>query len=97
MIDNGTYVIVRCRYAGVHAGILMHRDGSTVVLKQSRRLWKWVCKKGDFLCGVAKHGLSEDSVIGGTLDDIMLLDACEIIPATLESIATIRNLPAHRE
>src|SRR5512133_3357102 len=38
----GTYVIVRCRDAGVHAGeFIAHPAARTVVLKNSRRLWYW--------------------------------------------------------
>ena len=77
----GTYVIVRCRDAGVHAGeFVSHPAERTVVLKNSRRIWKW--------SGAAS--LSELAVYGannitecrfGVLDtqNHPLLDACEII------------------
>ena len=35
------YVIIRARDAGCFAGILVDRNDSTVVLKDSRRLWYW--------------------------------------------------------
>ena len=33
------YVIVRTYSAGVHAGIMVSRNGKEVVLKNARRLW----------------------------------------------------------
>lgn len=38
----GKYCIVRCRNAGVHAGIVERADSEwTVLARGSRRLWKW--------------------------------------------------------
>jgi len=77
----GTYVIIRCHDAGVHAGeFVAHPADRTVVLKNSRRLWYW--------SGAAS--LSELAVYGaknvgackfGVLNTapIQLLEACEII------------------
>ena len=42
MIENkmiGKYVVVRCRDAGVHTGVLEAHDGRECVLTESRRLW----------------------------------------------------------
>lgn len=49
--DNGMvgqYVIVRCRDAGVHAGVLESHQGRECVLTDSRRLWYWKPAKGRF-------------------------------------------------
>ena len=35
------YVIIRAKDAGCFAGLLESRDGDSVVLTQSRRLWYW--------------------------------------------------------
>ena len=35
------YVIIRSQNAGCFAGNLESRDGDTVVLTESRRLWYW--------------------------------------------------------
>jgi len=91
----GEYVIVRCRDAGVHAGILVDYEGREVVLKESRRLWYWKTKKGHSLSGVALNGIAEESKIAGELPEIILGDACEIIPATKESERSIRNAEVH--
>jgi hypothetical protein len=47
------YVIVRSHTAGVHAGYLESRKGNTLILTQSRRLWRW---QGGSLSEVAVYG-----------------------------------------
>lgn len=87
----GRYVIVRCRDAGVHAGVLADYENRNVKLKESRRLWYFKCKTGHSLSGVALHGLTDESKIAGELPDIILSDACEIIPVSEESERSIRD------
>lgn len=91
----GDYVIVRCRNAGVHAGVLDDYDGTEVILKESRRLWYWKCKKGHSLSGLALHGADSDSKIAGQLKHIVLSDACEIIPVSSDSERSIRDAKEH--
>lgn len=80
----GDYVIVRCRDAGVHAGTLMDYEGRNVILKNSRRLWYWVCAKNQHsLSGVAAVGLdAKKSKIPAAVNTLVLSDACEIISTT---------------
>ena len=77
----GTYVIVRCRDAGVHAGeFVSHPAERTVVIKNSRRLWYW--KGAASLSELAVYGAKNVSECKfGVLDpsEHQLLDACEII------------------
>jgi len=78
-IQPGDYVIVRCKDAGVHAGVLVSYDGRTAELAESRRLWYWkVANNGAFLSGVAVHGLHSDSKVGAPID-VVLTETCEII------------------
>jgi len=77
----GQSVIVRCRDAGVHFGTLINYSGRVVELKDSRRMWRWHAASENTLSGVARHGINKSkSKIQGTLDYIVLQDACEIIP-----------------
>jgi hypothetical protein len=85
-VDNGdpapgTYVIVRCRDAGVHAGeFVSHPADRTVVLRNSRRLWYW--DGAASLSELAVHGAKNAANCRfGVLiqPNISLLDACEII------------------
>lgn len=93
----GKYVIVRCRDAGVHAGILKSRDGDRQCeLTDARRLWYWkAAGKAAFLSGVANHGLHTDSKVGEPID-IILTENCEIIACTGAAEASIRALPSHQ-
>jgi hypothetical protein len=82
----GKFCIARCTAAGVHAGEVVSVDGGTVVLKDSRRLWKWKTKSGVALSGVAQHGLD---LSGSKLDEvnpqILLNGVCELIVCTKKS------------
>lgn len=91
-IDNGMigkYVVVRCRDAGVHAGILEAYDGRSCILKESRRLWYWKPANGaKFLSGVAAEGLHGDSKIGLPVR-VHLTENCEIIECTDKAAKSI--------
>jgi len=97
VVDNGmigAYVIVRCRDAGVHAGVLVSHSGRECVLEDSRRLWFWKAARGAFLSGVAVYGLHEDSKIGDPVK-IHLTENCEIILCTADAEQSIRGLKSH--
>ena len=99
-IDNGMagkYVIVRCRDAGVHAGVLESYNGRDAVLTESRRLWYWKCEKGAFLSGAAVHGLSDESKLGVALSRIHLTETCEIIECSATAEISIRSKAGHNE
>jgi len=86
----GKFCIARCPNAGVHAGEVVSVDGETVVLKNSRRLWKWKAKLGIALSGVAQHGLD---LSGSKLDEvnpqILLNGVCELIVCSAEAQRSI--------
>jgi hypothetical protein len=76
----GRYVICRCYGAGVHAGELVSKSGSDVILKDSRRLWSWKAE------GVALSGVAQNGMLPGQKIDVMnplidLSDVIECIPA----------------
>lgn len=99
-IDNkmiGKYVIVRCRDAGVHTGILESHNGRECVLTESRRLWYWKAAKGAFLSSVATDGLSDESKLGTELSRIHLTENCEIIECTSDAEKSIRSKASHNE
>ncbi len=85
----GKYVIVRCRDAGVHAGILESANGCECFLSESRRLWYWKPANGQaFLSGVAAVGLDASSKIGVPVR-IHLTENCEIIECSDVAKASI--------
>jgi hypothetical protein len=83
----GKHVVVRTYSAGVHIGELAEKDGTSVVLKSARRLWKW---SGAFTlsevatAGISKHG----SRMSVAVPVIELTEAIELIPTTPEARAT---------
>ena len=99
-IDNGMvgkYVIVRCKDAGVHAGVLESYSGREAVLTESRRLWYWKCAQGAFLSAVAVYGLSGESNVGVVLPRIHLTETCEIIECAQGAEKSIRAQGNHNE
>jgi len=92
----GKYVIVRCRDAGVHAGVLQSHEGRECVLTEARRLWYWKpANKAAFLSGVANEGLHHDSKTGAAVSKIHLTENCEIIECAAKAAASIREALAH--
>jgi hypothetical protein len=97
MLDNkmiGSYVITRCRDAGVHAGYLESYEGRECVLTKSRRLWYWKpANRKAFLSGAATDGLHSDSKIGIELPRIHLTENCEIIQCSEAAQKSISEAP----
>jgi hypothetical protein len=98
MIDNGMigkYVVVRCRDAGVHAGVLAAHDGREALLTEARRLWYWKPANGGmWLSGVANEGLDGSSKIGAPIT-VHLTETCEIILCAEQAAASIRGAKSH--
>ena len=90
------FVIVRCREAGVHAGVLVSNKGRTVELRDSIRIWYW--------SGAAS--LSELAVYGPKNPDackfavpvsrITQLEACEIIVCEPAGESAIKGVKSWR-
>ena len=97
LIPLGSYVIVRCRDAGVHAGVLRARHGRTCELSESRRLWRWYPAKGAFLSALAAYGLKHAESKVGAPVTIALTEDCEIILCTPEAEKSIRSAPNSHE
>lgn len=90
----GKYVVVRCRDAGVHAGILKARYERHAELEASRRLWYWKpANKAAFLSGVATEGLDQKASKVGAPIDILLSETCEIIACSDAAAASIAEAP----
>ncbi len=73
------YVILRCSGAGVHAGQLIERGRDYLVLRNSRRIWRF--DGAQTLSEVAVYGLSSDSRIAPVVErlEIRRDDCHEII------------------
>jgi hypothetical protein len=78
----GPETLVRTRSAGVHIGELESVEGTSVVLRNARRLWKW---GGAFtLNAVAARGVTRaESRISVAVPKITLTEAIELIPVVV--------------
>ena len=87
------YVIVRSHTSGVHAGYLVSRKGDTIVLAESRRLWRWC---GASLSQVANYGpAAGDNRFGGPVIETEIVSPQGFEIATCRSVAAdaIRAVP----
>ena len=89
--------MVRTYSAGVFLGLLAERDGKEVVLKNARRMWYW--DGAASLSQLATEGTSKpkNCKFPAPVDEILLTEAIEIIPATEAAIASIAAVPAWRQ
>lgn len=92
-MNIGDYVLVRCDRAGVFAGNLAKREGQEVTLNNCRRIWYW-----DGACSIsqiAKDGVArpQKCKFTVTVDEILLLDAIEVIPCTATAEISIKGVP----
>ena len=92
-VDGLRYCIIRCRNAGVHSGFVKERNGKEVTLLQTRRLWRWW---GKTLSGLATEGTFKpaDCKFSDEIQEITILDACEVIPCTQKAIDSLRGVGA---
>jgi len=94
------FVIVRCHYAGVHAGYLESRKDGVLTLRHSRRLWQWWSKFT--LSGLATEGplasKTSEQRYACQLDTLHLTesDVCEVIPCTARARDAIMAVPEHK-
>lgn len=94
----GKYVIVRCRDAGVHAGVLESTNGRECILTEARRLWYWKVKgSGDFLNAIALSGVHDDSKLSAPVERIHLTENCEIIQCSRAAEESIRRQATYND
>ena len=89
----GKRVIVRCNRAGVFYGTLAARDGQEVELHDVRRLWRW--SGAASLSQLALEGVNnpDGCRFTMTVNNMVLLEAIEIIPCTDKAMANIDRVP----
>jgi hypothetical protein len=87
------YVIVRTYSAGVFAGELKNREGREVTLNNARRLWYW--DGAASLSQLAMEGTKKPSEckFPREVNEILLLEAIEILDVTEEAKKSIKEVP----
>lgn len=91
-IKNLPYVIVRTESAGVFAGYLKSRNGQEVVLNNARRIWYW--DGAASLSQLAMEGTSkpENCKFPCEVDEVLLLEAIEILNVTEKAKNSIKSV-----
>jgi hypothetical protein len=77
------FVIIRTRFAGVHAGELVERNGSEAVVANVRRIWGW--QGANTLNEIALRGVGKGSRVSEPVAVNELTDVIECIHATDEA------------
>lgn len=75
-------VIVRGTNSGVFFGTLAARDGQEVKLTNVRRLWFWSGAASDFQLAAEGVKHPNDCKFTMTIDQLVILDAIEVLPCT---------------
>lgn len=94
----GRYVIVRCRDAGVHCGVLESHSGRECILTDARRLWRWVPAAGaKWLSGLATAGITARdsrgaSMVSDPVERIHLTEDSEIILCSAAAEQSLREI-----
>lgn len=86
------YCIVRGDRSGVFAGTVASRNGQEVLLKNVRRLWYW--DGAASISQIAAEGVKRpgNCKFTVTVDEILILDAIEIIPCSAGAEANIKDV-----
>jgi hypothetical protein len=78
--------IIRTYSAGVHVGTLKSHEGTTVVLTNASRIWRWA--GANTLHELALHGPAKDwTRISERVPEITLTQSIELIPVQPEAEA----------
>lgn len=89
---NNKYYIVRCDRSGVFFGQITKREGSEVTLTNCQQLWRW-----DGACSVSQIALEgvkkpNDCKFTVVVDELLVLDAIEILTCTDAAVQNIKSV-----
>lgn len=80
----GEFVVVRTYSAGVHCGVLAESAGTSVVLTDARRVWRW--RGANTLSELSQRGSAEEwTRISEPVPRILLTQAIEVIPCSAKA------------
>lgn len=83
----GRFCIVRTYTAGVHMGVVEDINGTSVMLKEARRLYEW--REAFTLSEASQRGVAENSRISDPVPEILLTQAIEVIPCSEVATANL--------
>jgi hypothetical protein len=91
----GKYCIVRSHSQGVLAGYVEDIDGRMVRLRDARQLYTWGSRF--VLIELAAYGprrVNEQRYSAPSVEPVLMLEACGVIPCSDEAAQAIRDIPA---
>lgn len=93
---DSKYYIIRGERSGVFFGHIAHREGQEVTIAECRRLWYWAGAAS--LSQMAAEGVKrpDDCKFTVTVDELVILDAIELIPCTDAAAGNIKAVPVWR-
>jgi hypothetical protein len=91
----GKRVLVRTHSAGVFFGEIVEKekDSDRLILKDSRQLWQYKCKKSLSLSGVATKGIVESGSLICPVVPYREVTAIEILSVSEEFVKSIDGCP----
>lgn len=91
------YVIVRTISAGVFAGVEVSRNGDSIILNKSRRLWYWMGAAS--LSQLAVDGVSKPTQckFPCEVDNHEVRGVIEVLPVTKAARQSIASVPVWKQ
>lgn len=93
----GKYVVIRGDRSGVFAGVLEEKNGREIKLSNCRRLWYWNGAASISQLAVDGTTNPQDCKFTVTVNEIIILDAIEIIPCTTVAEESIKGVSVWRK
>lgn len=85
-------VVVRGTNSGVFFGTLAAHNGQEVKLTDVRRLWYWEGAASDFQLAAEGVVVPENCKFTMVIDEIVILDAIEILPCTDKAVESLSSV-----
>lgn len=86
----GKKVLVRAYEAGVYFGTLAEKEGNEVTLKNVRNIWRW--EGANCLSQIANDGVAFSSKLSPVVEEMVILNVCQIIPCTDKAISNLEGI-----
>lgn len=86
----GKKVLVRAYEAGVYFGTLAEKEGNEVTMTNVRNIWRW--NGASCLSQIANDGVAETSRLSSVVNEMVILNVCQIIPCTEKSISNLEGI-----
>lgn len=89
----GQKYIIRCEYSGVFYGQIAKREGREATIRNARQLWYW--EGANSLMQMANEGVKEPGrcKFTMTVDEVVVLDAIELLPCSEAAVVNIEQVP----